>query len=301
MNQYSELEKRSYFKRLGETRSTLEGERKMTRLLTIILLLHIGLNSCFAQSEGINTDSQKQNIIANILGKEIKGDDISPNKKALEQMKGKMTDSQFDAWLHKYQVDRLKQLIGDALIKRFLREEDIKPIDEEIKRFISKSTESEDKLLKGRIAMHEKLLPQLKSPDLSSSERERLNTQLQTIESSLKTDEWRKQYAKDNPARDQEVKQKVAVQFIRAWKIKKYLYDKYGGRVIFQQAGPEPIDAYLKFLKEHEQNASFQIIDESFIAPFWDYYTNDKIHTFLTNEEGIKAMTTPWWNMEEVK
>lgn len=259
----------------------------------------MNINLCFAQSE--TTDSQKQGIIAVILGKEIRDNDISPDKKALEQMKSKMTDSQFDAWLHKYQVDKLKQLIGDALIKRFLKEEDIKPTDEEIKNFVSKSTEKEEKLLKQRIEMREKILNQLKSPDLSSSERERLNSQLQTIESSLKTDEWRKQFAKDNPARDQEVKHKVAEQFIRAWKIKKYLYDKYGGRVIFQQAGPEPIDAYRKFLKEHEQNGSFQIIDESFIAPFWDYYINDKIHNFLTNEEGIKAMTTPWWNMEDVK
>lgn len=273
----------------------------MSHLLTIIIVLFMNINLCFAQSVEVKSDIQKRDTIAIVLDKDITMEDISPDKNTLERTKGKMTDSQFAAWLHKYQVDRLKQLIGDSLIKRFLREEDIKPRDEEIKHFIAKSTEGEEKLQKERIAMREKLLHQLKSPDLSSSEREKLNSQLQTMESSFKTDEWRKQYAKDNPARHQEVKQKVAVQFIRAWKIKKILYDKYGGRVIFQQAGPEPIDAYFKFLKEHEQDGSFQIIEKDFIAPFWDYYTNDKIHTFLTNEDGVKAMTTPWWNVEDAK
>ena len=36
----------------------------------------------------------------------------------------------------------------------------------------------------------------------------------------------------------------MASGIIRQWKINKALYDQYGGRIIYQQLGPEPLDAY---------------------------------------------------------
>ena len=42
----------------------------------------------------------------------------------------------------------------------------------------------------------------------------------------------------------------VARQFIQAFKVNQSLYAEYGGRVLFQQAGPEPIDAYRDFLRD---------------------------------------------------
>ena len=35
---------------------------------------------------------------------------------------------------------------------------------------------------------------------------------------------------------------------IEQWKASQSLYKKYGGRVVFQQTGPEPLDAYHEYL-----------------------------------------------------
>ena len=80
-------------------------------------------------------------------------------------------------------------------------------------------------------------------------------------------------------------------------KIDRALYGQYGGRVIFQQGGPEPLDAYRRFLEERKETGAFAIVDKAFEAKFWDYYRNDAIHSFYPpgSEEEKMAFDTPWW------
>ena len=95
------------------------------------------------------------------------------------------------------------------------------------------------------------------------------------------------------------MKRQMAQQFVQSWKINKALYEKYGGRVIFQQAGVEPLEAYRDFLKEQEKKGAFQIIDKQYEPEFWRYFTNDAMHTFYTKEDGAKFINPPWWMMDE--
>ena len=92
---------------------------------------------------------------------------------------------------------------------------------------------------------------------------------------------------------------KIGRKYVKSWKINKALYKKHGGRVIFQQAGLEPLDAYRILLKNAEKAGAFQIIDKQYEVGFWRYFTNDAMHTFLDKEEATKAFDTPWWLMEE--
>jgi lipid II:glycine glycyltransferase (peptidoglycan interpeptide bridge formation enzyme) len=95
------------------------------------------------------------------------------------------------------------------------------------------------------------------------------------------------------------MRRQMAQQFVKSWKINKALYQKYGGRVIFQQAGVEPLDAYRDFLREQEEKGAFQILDKQYEAGFWRYFTNDAMHTFYEKEDGAKFINTPWWMMDE--
>ena len=95
------------------------------------------------------------------------------------------------------------------------------------------------------------------------------------------------------------MKRQMAQNLVRMWKINKALYEKYGGRVIFQQAGVEPIDAYRDFLKEEEKKGSFQILDKQYKAGFWRYFTDDAMHAFYSKDDGAKFINTPWWMMED--
>ena len=95
------------------------------------------------------------------------------------------------------------------------------------------------------------------------------------------------------------IKRQMARQFVRSWKINKALFAKYGGRVIFQQAGPEPLDAYRDFLREQEKKGAFRILDEKYKAPFWRYFTHDAMHTFYSKGDGARFINTPWWMLEQ--
>ena len=87
---------------------------------------------------------------------------------------------------------------------------------------------------------------------------------------------------------------------IRQWKINKALYDQYGGRIIYQQLGPEPLDAYRQFLRQREADSAFAIRDEALETLFWRYFTDDAIHDFMApgGPDEARAFTIPPWERQ---
>jgi hypothetical protein len=92
----------------------------------------------------------------------------------------------------------------------------------------------------------------------------------------------------------------MARDIIRQWKINKALYEQYGGRIIQQQFGPEPIDAYRKFLRQREADGAFAIRDQALERSFWRYFTDDSMHDFMTagGADEAQAFTTPPWEAQ---
>ena len=96
---------------------------------------------------------------------------------------------------------------------------------------------------------------------------------------------------------DQLVREQVASAFIRQWKINQALYRQYGGRIIFQQGGPEPLDAYHTLLDESRARGDFSIADPALEAAFWHYYQTDTLHSFYppgSREEEQVFAVPPW-------
>lgn len=100
------------------------------------------------------------------------------------------------------------------------------------------------------------------------------------------------------PPISEETGRDVAQRMIRSFKIKQSLYETYGGRVIFQQMGPEPIDAYREFLEAQQEAGAFEIRDPSLEEGFWRYLVDDAIHSFYPPEEAKAVMTRPWWEAD---
>ena len=143
------------------------------------------------------------------------------------------------------------------------------------------------------------LLAQLQGTSLTTQERQKTEAQLANVDSILKSMRETKTQTKGMEDRLREMRRRTARQFVRQWKINKALYAKYGGRVIFQQAGPEPVDAYRDFLKEQQKAGAFRILDPKYEPPFWRYFTNDRMHTFYPGNEGARFINTPWWMMDD--
>lgn len=97
-------------------------------------------------------------------------------------------------------------------------------------------------------------------------------------------------------AEERQARAEVAAASIRQWKINGALQRKYGGRIIFQQAGPEPLDATRRFLEAAEAIGDFAIADPRLEEPFWAYYRDDARHSFYKpGREAAEAFTTPPW------
>ena len=88
---------------------------------------------------------------------------------------------------------------------------------------------------------------------------------------------------------------------IRQWKINRALYQQYGGRIIFQQFGPEPLDAYRQFLREQRKAEAFSIENPLFEDEFSRYFNDNSIHSFMqqgSTEEARAFEVPPWEQME---
>jgi hypothetical protein len=197
--------------------------------------------------------------------------------------------------------NKLRGIILGTLLERFAVENKIEPTQEELDAFVLKNEELEKQHHVKWEADRKGLTEELKSASLPDEERKEKAARLVAIESIL----HREQEVKNpTPEMEEQIRlgaRELAGRFVQSWKINKALYEKYGGRVIFQQAGAEPLDAYRDFLKEQERKGRFQILDENDEDGFWQYFTNEAMHRFYNDEEGAKFMNTPWWMSDKTQ
>lgn len=100
---------------------------------------------------------------------------------------------------------------------------------------------------------------------------------------------------KEEQSQVREMREAMARELITQWRINRSLYDEYGGRVIAQQFGAEPLDAYREFLEAQQQAGAFTINDEDMRQYFWKYFRDESIHDFLPADMAAKAFSTPPW------
>ena len=181
----------------------------------------------------------------------------------------------------------LRYLIFGRLLDNYRKENKIKPTKEEIIAFVNKMQDQEKENRENWEKDKKDIQAELQSGKLSKQKKKHLLSRLKTIEGCLKVYPEEEKLKKENPEMFRKIHEKNAVQFIQQWKVNYALFKKYGGRVIFQQFGPEPIDAYRDFLKEQEKKGNFKIYDGKLKPQFWDYFVNDK-HNFIskTKKEG---------------
>jgi hypothetical protein len=243
--------------------------------------------------------STRGTVVAVVLGREIQRKDLDPPTKIIEQNRARMNQAQFDQWLEGHRKNRFTGLIIGRLLGKYTRDNGLEPTKEEIRVFTEKTREREIENRRQWEEDRAALLKQNQSEQLSEKEKEKVKSRLKTIEKILKADHEMKKYKEENRKEARRMEENIAKRFVQSWKVNKSLYDRYGGRVIFQQAGPEPIDAYRIFLEEQQKKGSFKIMDEELGTSFWTYFINDRMHTFYPDKEGARFINTPWWLAEE--
>jgi len=193
---------------------------------------------------------------------------------------------------------QLQGIIWESLLKRFAEKQNIEPTAEELATFLLKMEGFEKKRHLEYQEESKNLKAELQKGTLSEEEKKEKESRLQTIDGLLESTRKTREQIWKNKEEHRTSKLQLARSFVTTWKINKALHTKYGGRVIFQQVGAEPLDAYRDFLKEQEKSGAFKIFDEKYEAKFWKYFTDDKMHTFYSKEEGDKFINTPWWMLQ---
>ncbi len=199
--------------------------------------------------------------------------------------------------------EEMQYLIVKKLLDQYAADNDIEVQQEEIDAFVEAVRRAAEKDRKARKARRDQLASELESNALTDVQRQASVSELEMLNSLLDDASGTESGSGEDSPEDKATREQIAAAFILQWKINRALYQQYGGRIIFQQGGPEPLDAYRQFLEEKEKQGAFSILEKSFEPAFWRYYRTDSIHSFYPagSKEESQAFATPWWMMEPVE
>jgi hypothetical protein len=193
--------------------------------------------------------------------------------------------------------EELRYRVLGALTDRYAAERGIAVSDEDVDAYLAGMAQLAERDRRERAARRAAIEQRLGSPGLAEAEGEALRAELETLASLERS---LADLTDGDPDETRRARRTVAEAFIRQWKIDRALYRECGGRVGFQQGGPEPLDAYRRFLEEQQALGAFEIQDADLETAFWRYYCTDAIHSFYPpgSEEEAQAFEEPWWTSQ---
>ena len=191
----------------------------------------------------------------------------------------------------------MQAVINQKLFQEYAKQNKIEASEEDINSYIALIDGFMRDDRKNNEARRDKIQEQLKAGSLSAEQTKQLQSELADLAVLHKQALAEDGASKEEKEEVLKVRQTMAKSTIEQWMTNKALYLQYGGRIIGQQMGPEPLDAMHTFLKEQQKKGAFKILEQSFEAPFWEYFVNESKHVFYKqgSEEEQHAFTkAPW-------
>ena len=271
--------------------------RLRSRRATRLALCAVWLSSGAAAAAELPESPSR--VVARVFETEIRLGDISPPEVVQSKTRERMSEADYEAWLHDFRKDRLADRIWREALGRLVDEQGLEPTAAEVDAFISFSEAERAGRLDEFRAQREELQKKLAKSDLPASKRARLEQDLETFEKAIAFELEERTRSETIPNYDEMKRragERVGKVMIRQWKVNKALYVKYGGRAIFQQAGYEPVDAYRAFAEELEKRNAVEILDPSFPAPFSRLRAYlDMRHQYMPKDVADRYFEKPWW------
>ncbi len=226
-------------------------------------------------------------LIARVLDQNIYLKDINPSGSQIEKYASDKTPEQLEEWKRQHWRSNLSNYFW-LLFEQYAKEKEIEVTEQDIEQFnnsMLRSMMSQAEKAQKKVNSLQKVL---EADNLDEQKRSELTGQVELYNGvATRMAESEGHFKGRNTP---------AERMILIWKICNRLYDQYGGRVIFQQAGPEPLDAYRKFFEDEQTKGSIEFFNKEAEELFWEYYRNEKMHTFYSDEAEAKAMMeAPWW------
>lgn len=243
--------------------------RDLLSFFSLILLLSWGAVSTAEGPAAIEPDR----VVGSVLGESVTAADIGLTD-AID------TSVVFDARdKERWQLmGRITQAFGKPIVDRFVENRKIEVSATEIMAFSKRAKQRNDKQLEQDNSELAKVKEQLTATNLADSDRVKLQQDQQDLESRIKV-------LKGTVPRG--ALEAMARTLLMPRKIERELHRVYGGRAIFQQFGPEALDARRQLYEEAEQKGELTFTDPGVRHLFY-YYSNMR-HTFVDEETLKKA------------
>jgi hypothetical protein len=267
---------------------------------SVIVLLSFSL--WFTSSTLLAADAAARKPVAEVLGNAVYEEDLVPPTADAEQ-KAKFSSADHQAWRQRTREEALRNRVWSVVFRDYAEKRKIEPTPAEIATQISlqKKFIAEDKVRREK--QREELMVELKSPGLPEARRKQAQQHLDTL-NSLRDHDSRMEQERREPGREkmrQDSERKVATLWVKQWKVNQALYGEFGGRIIFQQAGWEPIDAYRALLDRYKANKGFVVHDPALQDAVYSYFKHNFVYA---DEKKAKFyFEKPYWErtQEEMK
>lgn len=254
-------------------------------------LLAAGWLCCAMASHAMAADPEPD---ATIFGEPVYLDRLQPPEGFAEAMK-RMDRDPAEA-LAVWRLEAAQRRIWQALTDRFCAEADCEP------------TEEDHAAFKAGVKRATGNRPPPSQPMIPDEEYRRVKAELMEMLVTAPNEDERK--AAENALikleqvrnwQPGDVSREVSGAMVKAWKFNRALYAKYGGKVIWQQLGLEPVGAYEAWLKEHQAGGSFTIRNPELAQQFWRYFSIEHQEVddeFLASAGLTHPFEKPWWLMD---
>ncbi len=272
-----------------------------TRRLIFPKILCLALCAAWLAGVGALAEAPEtpSGVVARVFGNDIRLGDISPPEWTPSLIEKRRSEADYKARLHDYRQKRLERRIWDEVTGRVLKERGLEPTAAEVQALASFMAAKRVGRLAEFRAQRDRLKRKLARSGLRPAERKRVREHLATVEKLIAHELDQRKLGQTIPNYadiQRRSAERVARVTVRQWNVNKALYEKYGGRVIFQQAGYEPVDAYRALIAELRQQNEVEILDPSFPAPFAEMIKYlDMPHQYMPKAEADKYFKKPWW------
>ncbi len=177
-------------------------------------------------------------------------------------------------WLRTMNVqDAARRLRGIALgaaAERYIAEKKLQATPDDIAAFTKWDSAFRKAERGDRTQRLQQIETQLKASGLSPPQRKQLEDEKQVLTAFGAMQDMRQ----GRPLGPGDEERALRV-WIEGHKLRKALYEQYGGRVGITPFGPDPVGATEAWLREHEKAGRIKIIDENLAEAFWAAFDNE--------------------------
>ncbi|MCB1009487.1 MAG: hypothetical protein KDB94_11405 [Acidobacteria bacterium] len=225
--------------------------------------------------------------VATLFDRPIFLSDLAPREESVETLDA-------DA-LREARAERLRARVWRAVLDDYASRRDVEPTEAEITSHIENGRRIAARLTRANEERRASIAVELAAADLAAGRRAQLEKELAALDVALAGEAARQAELQDPERRAarESVERRIARQWVRKWKLEQALFRDFGGRIAFQQAGWEPIDAYRALLRRYEADGKFGFPDASWRPAVYAYFDRDFVT--LDAEHGRFYFEKPWW------